>query len=175
MTIRTTILFAVLATINASGQGSFPTMAGETAAGRAISVPPSDGKGFTIVALAFGKGAQADLEAWYEPAYLRFVAKHGLFAGTYSCDVWFVPVFTGLNKPAYEPSMRKLRNSAEPEVVDHVLFFNGDFDPIQAQLGLKRSDIPYFFVIDDQGTIVHRTEGAFSDDKLDAMEDVMME
>ncbi len=175
MIARTTLAFALLIAIDVSGQGRFPVMAGETAEGHAVSLPPSGGEGYAVIALAYGSGAQADLEAWYEPAYLRFVAKHGLFAGSYSCNVWFVPVFTGLNKAAYDPSMRKLLKSAEPEMVDHVLFFKGDFDPIQAQLGLKRSDIPYFFVIDGHGTIVHRTEGAFSDEKLDAMEEVMME
>ena len=127
------------------------------------------------MALAFGKGAEPVLEEWMEPAYLRFVARHGLFAGTYQCTTWFVPVFVGLNKAAYEPSMKKLRKSAEPELVEHVLFFKGEFDTIQAQLGLHRSDIPYFFVLDPEGHIIHRTEGAFSEDKLDEIEGVMME
>ena len=156
-------------------QEKFPAMTGETADGRTVTLPDPKEEGFTLVALAFGKGAQSALEEWMEPAYLRFVAKHGLFASTYSCNAWFVPVFVGLNKAAYEPSMKELRKSAEPDVVEHVLFFKGEFDAIRTTLGLGRSDTPYFFVLDASGHIIHRTEGAFSEDKLDAIEAVMME
>ena len=77
-----------------------------------MTIPGDAANGFTLVALAFGKGAEPVLAEWMEPAYLRFVAKHGLFAGSYQCTAWFIPVFVGLNKAAYEPSMKKLRNSA---------------------------------------------------------------
>lgn len=166
---------AVVVALIGSAQEVFPTIVGERADGKQLRIPVSNGRDFIVIGLAYGKAAQPLLEAWYEPAYLRFIAKHGLFAGTYSCDAFFVPVFVGVNKAAYEPSMRQFRQSAEPEIVDHVIFFKGEFDPIQQALGLKRSDIPYFFVLDAQGRILHRTEGAFSDDKLDAMEAVMME
>lgn len=158
----------------ASGAQRFPTITGETVDGRTITLPDPASKDFTLVVMALGKGAQKDLEAWYEPAYLRFVAKHGLMAGAYECDLWFVPVFVGLNKAAYDPTMNRLRKSAEPEVAQRVLFFKGEFDAIQQALGLKRADVPYFFVLDGQGNIVHRTEGAFSEEKLEAIEEVMM-
>ena len=73
--------------------------------------------------MAYGQKAQPLLEDWYEPAYLRFVAKHGLFAGLYDVRVFFVPLFVGANKAAYEPSLAKFRRSASPEVVD--LVFDG--------------------------------------------------
>lgn len=166
------VLFAIHA---APAQGTFPPLSGETLDGRARSVPDEAAHGYTLVILAFGKGAQKDLEAWYEPAYLRFIAKHGLMAATYNCEVWFVPVFVGVNKAAYEPTIKRLRRTAEPGMADHVLFFKGEFDPIREQLGLQRNDVPYFFVVDASGHIVHRTEGAFSVDKLDAIEEAMLE
>lgn len=167
----------LLATFTAAvaAQDRFPTIDGETAAGRELSVPGASNGGFTVIGLAYGKGAQPLLEEWFEPAYLRFIAHHGLFAGTHACAVYFVPAFVGVNKAAYEPSMRRFRESAEPEIVDHVVFFKGEFDPIQQQLGLKRADIPYFYVLDGEGRILHQTSGAFSDEKLEAMEAVMME
>ena len=114
------------------------------------------------------------MEEWFEPAYLRFVAKHGLFAGAYDCAVYFVPLFTGVNKAAYEPSMKRFRKSAAPEIVEHVVFSKADLDQLKAALGLEHRDIPYFFVLDAEGRIIHRAQGGFPDEKLEAMEEVLL-
>lgn len=175
MTYRLLTIAAVVAGLSATAQSTFPSLTGETADGKKISLPSDQSGGYTVIGLAYGRGAGPLLEEWYEPAYLRFIAKHGLFATSYECAVYFIPVFVGANKVAYGPSIKKFRDSAEPEIVDHVVFFNGEFDAARQQLGLDRDNIPYFFVLDGQGRIIHRTEGAFSDEKLDAIEEVMME
>jgi hypothetical protein len=115
-----------------------------------------------------------DLEAWYEPAYLRFVAKHGLFANAYRTELYFVPLFTGANKAAYEPSLKRFRKSATPETADRVVFVKTELELVRDALGLHDKDIPYFFVVDAQGRIVHREQGAFTEDKLDAIEEALM-
>jgi len=155
-------------------QQSFPTLQGETAEGRGISLPLANPKGYTLIGIAYSQKAQPMLEEWYEPAYLRFIAKHGLFAGAYEVDLYFVPLFVGVNKVAYEPSMKKFRKSAAPEVVDHVVFSKAEPDPLKATLGMADKDIPYFFVLDGEGRIMHRTEGAFTEDKLEAIEDILL-
>ncbi len=172
--MRTFFLLFLFLPFLATAQQAFPELNGETADGQAVTLPLKNAKAHTIVGIAYGKAAGPLLEGWYEPAYLRFVAQHGLFAGAYDVDVFFVPLFVGANKAAYEPSMRRFRKSASPEIVDLVVFAKGELEPLQAALGLKNKDVPYFFVLDAQGSIVHRAEGAFSDAKLDAMEEVLM-
>lgn len=158
----------------AQGQQTFPKVTGEYADGRSAELPDGKGKGHTIIAMAFGQKAQPDLEEWFEPAYLRFVEKHGLFAGSYDVDVFFVPVFTGLNKAAYEPSMKRFRKSAAPGIVDRVVFVKAEFEEFRDALGLKGRDIPYFFVLDAEGRVLHREEGAFSETKLESIEDILL-
>lgn len=160
--------------IIANAQQTFPLVNGEFADGRTAELPITGGKGYTLIALAFGQKAQPDLEEWFEPAYLRFVEKHGLFASAYDAEVYFVPVFTGLNKAAYEPSMKRFRKSAAPGIVDRVLFVKAEFEDFKETLGLKGRDIPYFFVLDAEGKVIHREEGAYSDGKLEAIEDVLL-
>lgn len=172
--MRTLLILPLLTAQAAFGQQAFPTLQGETPGGRAVTLPPASPKGYTIIGLAYSQKAQPALEEWFEPAYLRFVARHGLFAGTYRCDVFFVPLFTGLNKAAYEPSMRKFRKGASPEIVDHVVFSKADIDPLKAELGLAEKDVPYFFVLDREGRIVHRAQGGFTEEKLEAMEEVLL-
>ncbi|MBK7483042.1 MAG: hypothetical protein IPI72_09915 [Flavobacteriales bacterium] len=43
----------------------------------------------------------------------------------YEAEVYFVPLFVGVNKAAYEPSMKKFRKSAEPAIVDRMVSSQG--------------------------------------------------
>lgn len=165
---------ASLLSMALAAQNTFPTLSGETASGKAITLP-TKGKPWTVIGLAYSQKASPLLEEWYEPAYLRFIAKHGLMAGSYEADVYFVPLFVGLNKTAYEPSMNKFRKSADPEIVDHVLFSKAELEPLKAALDLKEKDIPYFFVLDAEGRIVHREKGVFTDEKLESIEEVLLD
>lgn len=172
--MRSTVTILLLILSGASRAQSFPTLSGELANGTAVELPGAPRTPRIVIALAYGQKAQADLEAWYEPAYLRFVAKHGLFANAYSTELYFVPLFTGANKAAYEPSMKRFRKSATPETADRVVFVRTELETVRDALGLKDKDIPYFFVVDREGRIVHREQGAFTDDKLDAIEEALM-
>ncbi|MBL7951024.1 MAG: hypothetical protein JNM62_04835 [Flavobacteriales bacterium] len=172
--MRPLLFLPFVLSLAASAQSKFPTLTCETASGQTITLP-TKGKPWTVIGLAYSQKASPLLEEWYEPAYLRFIAKHGLMAGSYEADVYFVPLFTGMNKAAYEPSLNKFRKSADPEIVDHVLFSKDDIEPLKAALGLTEKDIPYFFVLDAEGRIVHKEKGAFTDEKLESIEEVLMD
>lgn len=167
-------LSVLLLAFQATAQTPFPTLSGETADGASVELPAANAKGWTVIGIAYGKQAGPILEEWYEPIYLRFVAQHGLMAGAYKANAYFVPLFVGMNKSAYEPSMKKFRKSADPAIVDHVVFTKDNAEALIDQLDMKDKGTPYFFVLDKDGRIVHRSQGAFSDAKLEAMEEVML-
>lgn len=158
----------------ASAQAKFPSVTGETVSGETVTLPKADARKYTIVGLAYSPKASEMLDGWLEPAYLRFVAKHGLFAGEYDADIFFVPVYAGLNKAAYAPSMKKFEKSASPEIVDHVLFSKDDLAPLREDLDMTNEAVPHFFVLDQEGKIVFRTKGPYTDEKLEAIENVLM-
>ena len=168
------IAVLLISSFNLLGQ-NFPALTGETADGTSITLPRSDAKPYTIIGLAYSQKASPIMEGWYEPAYMRFIAKYGLLAGAYDADIFFIPLFVGANKSAYEAVMKNFRENADPEIVDHVLFSKADIEPLSAALDLTNKNIPYFFVLDATGKIIHRTQGEFTEDKLEAMEDVMLE
>lgn len=156
----------------ALAQERFPRIAGELADGTPVELPGEGGRPL-VIGLAVSAKAQADLEGWFEPAYLRFVARHGLFAKTHQAEAWFVPLFTGLNKAAYEPSLKRFRRSAAPEVAQRVVFAKPELDALRDALGISDASVPYFFVVDRQGRIVHRASGKHTDAKLDALEEAL--
>lgn len=157
----------------ANAQQAFPTVSGERSDGTVVELPKDAAGRYAIICLAYGQKAGPLLEEWYGPAYLRFVAKHGLFASDIDADVYFVPLFVGLNKAGYGPTMKKLREAGDPDVAKRVVFLKGDHDGLRGTLGMKDKEAPYVFVVDPQGRIVHRTQGAFSDEKLDAIEEAL--
>lgn len=155
-------------------QGSlFPELKGETPSGKHITLP-KDAKGkHTILCLAYDKSANDLLTAWFEPAYLRFVMHHGLFAGDHDVNIWFVPMFTGMNKAAYGPVMKKVQKGEAPEVQDHILFFQGDIDLYVQELDMGDKSKPYVFLLNDAGQVIHTESGEFTDDKLEAIEEAL--
>jgi hypothetical protein len=127
-----------------------------------------------LLGIAAGRKAGPVCEEWYEPVYLRFVAKHGLFASAIEADVLFVPLFVGADKAAYEPTLRRFRKGAEPAIVDHVVFCKAEEGMLE-ELGITDRDQPWFLVLDAAGKVVHRTSGRFTDEKLDALESALLE
>ncbi len=154
-------------------QGVCPPIKGENTDGTTVVLPAASKGRFAIIAIAAGRKAEPVLEEWYEPAYLRFVAKQGLFAGSHDADLWLVPVFTGLNKAAFGPSVKRLKEQADPDVAARVVFVNNDADALLDALGITDRDVPLFLVVDPSGRIIHREKGAFTVEKLDALEEAM--
>lgn len=146
---------------------------GETTDGRTVSLPHASAGKHCIIAVAASKKAEPLLQEWYEPAYLRFVAKQGLMVSDVDCDLWLVPVFTGLNKVAFGPSMEQLKKEADPDIAQHVVFVKDDAVALLDALGMKDRDEPYFFVIGPDGARKHMEKGTYDVDKLDALEEAL--
>lgn len=169
------MITAVLLTLGgctmAAGQGI--SIMGETTEGKRVELPKASAGKHCVIAIAAGKKAEPLLQEWYEPAYMRFVAKEGLMVSDVECDLWLVPVFTGLNKAAYGPSMERLRQEADPDIAQHVVFVKDDGATLLDALGIKDRDEPYFFVIGPDGKRKHMEKGAYNVDKLDALEEAL--
>jgi len=165
-------LFATLSFLAAAQDRGFH-MTGETTDGRTISLPQASAGKHCIIAVAASRKAEPLLQEWYEPAYMRFVAKQGLMVSDVECDLWLVPVFTGLNKTAYGPSMERLKKEADPDIALRVVFVKDDSAAMLDALGIKDRDQPYFFVIGPDGARKHTEHGAYDVDKLDALEEAL--
>lgn len=158
---------------------AFPVLKGETVEGKAMQLPASVKGKYTLLGLAFSNKSDKALQTWFEPVYTRFMSDRGnagLFADfAYDVNVYFVPMFTGANKVAAGPARKRMLKEVDTELHKHVLFYIGELEPYQNQLGLKDKDEPYFFVLDEEGKIVYATSGAYSEKKMDQVEDILSE
>jgi len=153
----------------------FPDMEGEKLDGTKISLPEDTKGKFTLIALAYSKKAESDLETWYEPIYKKFIAKpepNGFFSfEPYDINLYFVPMFTGVKQSAAGGAKKKMKEEIDAKFHDYFLVFSGKLADYKESLGLKKKDEPYFFLLNEEGEIVYQTSGAFSSSKLDSIED----
>lgn len=153
----------------------FPDLDAQTADDKKVQLP-QDVKGkYTLLGLAYSKKAEDDLNTWFEPVFNKFIQKpKGLMAGMgYDVNVYFVPMFTGINAAATGTAKRKAVKNIDPQLLPFILFYKGELKPYKESLEFERKDTPYFFVLDPTGKIVYATSGAYSDDKMDAVEAVL--
>ncbi len=153
----------------------FPAMTAETVEDVKVNLP-EDVKGkYTLLGLAYSKKSEDELNTWFEPIFSKFVQKtSGLMSGMgYDVNVYFVPMFTGINAAATGTAKRKALKNVDPQLLPYILFYKGELKSYKEALDFERRDIPYFFVLDPFGKIVYATSGSFSEDKMDKVEEVI--
>ncbi|TND08417.1 MAG: hypothetical protein FD123_2213 [Bacteroidetes bacterium] len=169
----TAALIALLAVSAFSFQvgESFPSLKGETMNDKTITLP-SDCKGkFTIVCMAYSEDAENDLKTWFTPAYEKFIAKTGLMDDAFDVNLYFVPMFTGVKAAAAGAAKKQIVKDTDPTLHPHVLLYKGDLDAYKKSLKMDDKKKPYIFLLDKTGKIIYATSGAFSEEKMDAIDD----
>jgi hypothetical protein len=162
------VLLVASATFGQVGQ-PFPDMEGESLSRQTVIIPGDLADKYTLIGLAFSKKAENYLNSWFKPTYQQFIYKPetpSLFAGSYDINVYFIPMFTGAKRPAYEKVMQKVSATIDPKLYPHVLFYKGTLKEYKKTLNFDGKDVPYFYVLDPQGKIVYSTYGRYTDGKM---------
>jgi hypothetical protein len=153
----------------------FPDMEAETVEDKKIMLP-NDVKGkYTLLGLAYSKKSEDDLNSWFQPVFEKYIQKTtGLMSGFgYDVNVYFVPMFTGINAAATGTAKRKALKNIDPQLLPYVLFYRGELKTYKQSLEFDKKDVPYFFVLDPTGKIVHAAVGKYSEDKMEEIEAVI--
>ncbi|MCU0356005.1 MAG: hypothetical protein MUE95_00345 [Cyclobacteriaceae bacterium] len=153
----------------------FPSMEAETVEDKVVTLPDATRGKYTLLGLAYSKKSEDELNTWFQPVFEKFIQQNkGLFEGFgYDVNVFFVPMFTGVNAAATGTAKRKALKNVDPQLLPYILFYKGDLKPYKDALDFEKKDIPYFFVLDKEGKIIYATSGKFSTAKLNAVEDVI--
>ncbi len=151
----------------------FPEMTAETVEDKKVNLP-ADVKGkYTLLGLAYSKKSEDELNSWFTPVFNKFIQKtNGMMASFgYDVNVYFVPMFTGINAAATGTAKKKALKNIDPQLLPYILFYKGELKKYKEALDFERKDIPYFFVLDGEGKIVHATSGAYTEKKMDEVEE----
>jgi len=152
---------------------SFPSMIAETVEDKKVSLPQDVAGKYTLIGLAYSKKSEDELNSWFQPVFQKFIQKStGVLSGfTYDVNVYFVPMFTGVNAAAAGTAKNKAMKSIDPQLLPYILFYKGDLKPYKEALDFEKKDIPYLFVLDPNGKIVYATSGKYTDVKMDEVEE----
>jgi ATP10 protein len=168
------IIFSFAADAQVIGK-MFPDMEAETVEDKKVKLPQEAKGKYTLLGLAYSKKSEDELNSWFQPVFEKFIQKtNGLMAGfAYDVNVYFVPMFTGVNAAATGTAKRKALKNIDPQLLPYVLFYKGELKPYKEALDFEKKDIPYFFVLDAEGKIIFATSGKYTDAKMDQVENVM--
>ncbi|MBK5279573.1 MAG: hypothetical protein JJE09_11995 [Bacteroidia bacterium] len=175
-TILVIIILACTFDLSAQVIGKmFPDMEAETVEDQKIKLPESTNGKYTLLGLAYSKKSEDELNSWFGPVFNKFIQKSkGFLSGfEYDVNVYFVPMFTGVNAAATGTAKRKALKNIDPQLLPYILFYKGELKTYKDALDFEKRDIPYFFVLDPTGKIVFATSGAYTEDKLDQVEEVI--
>jgi hypothetical protein len=169
-----TLLVVALCTVTHAQKGlMFPEIIGMDLNNKQVNIPPNNGK-YSVVAIAFGRDAEDALRKWMQPLYETFVKKEEAAGGMSPAEVndanfYFVPLIAGFKKVVED-----FKKETDKEFWKYVIDSERtDVKANQKKLGLKDSDIPYFFVLDKSGKIVEVQSGTYNATKLDKLEDAI--
>ena len=153
----------------------FPVMEAETVEDKKVLLPDAAKGKFTLLGLAYSKKSEDELNSWFQPVFEKFIQKNkGLFEGFgYDVNVYFVPMFTGINAAATGTAKRKALKNVDPQLLPYILFYKGELKPYKDALDFEKKDIPYFFVLDKDGKIIYATSGKYSTTKMNEVENVL--
>ena len=159
----------------------FPDMNTSTADGKEVALPVDTNGKYTLLGLAFSKKSEDDLNTWMEPVFWKFIHKpegkvDQLFGSEqYDVNAFFVPMFTGIKTAATKTAKKQALKKMDPRLIPSILFYRGKLKPYKEALDFQKKDIPYFFVLDENGIIVYATSGRYSDEKMAKVEELVSE
>jgi hypothetical protein len=169
------VLFSAFITGYSQVGKVFPAMEAETVEDKKVNIPTDVAGKYTLIGLAYSKKSEDELNSWFQPVFEKFIQKTtGVLAGfSYDVNVYFIPMFTGVNAAATGTAKRKALKNIDPQLLPYVLFYKGELKSYKEILDFERKDIPYFFVLDPAGKIVYATSGRYASTKMDKIEEVI--
>lgn len=155
----------------------FPAMDAETVEDKKVKLPDAVKGKYSLLGLAYSKKSEDELNTWFQPIFQKFIQKNkGIFESfAYDVNVYFVPMFTGINAAATGTAKKKALKNIDPNLLPYILFYKGDLKPYKESLDFEKKDVPYFFVIDKDGKILYATSGSYNAKKMDEIEAVLEE
>ncbi|MGB3779052.1 MAG: hypothetical protein WA960_11890 [Tunicatimonas sp.] len=157
---------------------TFPSIENETVEDKVVTLPKDAQGRITLVAMAYSKKAEKDLSSWLSPLFNTFIKQKvsdgGLFASfAHDIDVYIVPMFTGIKAAAQGTAKRKAAKNLDARLIPYVLFYKGKLKPYKEALEFDKKDVPYLFLLDQEGKIVYATSGAHSSKKMSTIEEAI--
>ena len=156
----------------------FPTLVCENMNDKKVTIP-DDVKGRkTVVAMAMSAKAEKSLRAWNTPLYNSLIADGmgGLMSGRmYDANLCFVGMVKGIAKLATSEIKERTKKNTDKKLHDNFMISDQNVNDFAKEVNIKDTGEPQFFVLDANGKIIYHTSGNYTDDKLNAITEKLMQ
>lgn len=154
----------------------FPSLDCKDINDKAINLP-NDTKGkYTLLCMAYSKKAEEHLQSWFEPVYTQFIyvpEKPSMFYEPFDINTYFVPMFSGVKKVAAGSFKNQVKKDVDPKLHDHILLYKGNISEVKDTYDMPDKNEPYLFLLNEKGEVVYKTSGAYTEEKIIEIEDLI--
>lgn len=173
-------LFVLILIISQSvfAQTPFPQMEGQLLTDKKLNLPENVKGKKTLIGLAYSKKSDEDLRGWFSPAYTTFISppKNSLFpVDHYDVNIYFVAMLRGVAGAASGKITQKMQEGIDAKLYPYVMIFEGGISEYKDVLNFGDKDKPYFYILDEEGNIIHATSGEFTDEKMEEITNMLDE
>lgn len=159
-------------------QDKFPDISGKTLENKQVTIPMATKGKYTLIGIAYSQKAENDLKTWYQPVFDMFIHKSAnsfLPVDEYDVNIYFIPMITGIAKGASGKIEQKMKENIDKTLQPYILLYEGEIKTYKTSLKMNEKDQPYFFVLDENGQIVYACSGAYSEEKMDSITEILDE
>jgi hypothetical protein len=171
--MRKLLILLLIVIGNYSFGQEFPFLEGELLNSEKIKLPEECKGKYTLIGLAYSQKAEAELRTWYDPSVNKFILKRGMFDSEYDVNVFFIPMFHGLNKATYSSSFKKVKQLTDERLYTHVIFYKGNIKGYKESLSIDDKKRPLFFLLDPNGIIIKRFIGKFKESYFEELTEII--
>jgi hypothetical protein len=170
------IIWGLISSVSLA-QTRFPVMECTALDGKKVVLPGDNNGKTTVLGMAFSQKAEKELSGWFQPAYSNFIEKPDpnsiIPTDVYDVNCYFVPVFSGVLQAAAGKAEKKMKEGLDKSLQSNVLLYKGKADGIKSALKINNPDTPWFFVIDAGGNVLYSTSGAYTEAKMEEIENIL--
>ncbi len=141
----------------------FPTLSAASLTGDMVTLPDAAKGSIALVAVAFVRQAQEEINSWTGP----FGAA---FGNNPECTVYEVPMMDSLMARLFSGSIDAgMRGGIPPRQHGHVVTYYGGLDRYLRELGISDRNHAYVYLLDRDGVIRWAEQGSATPDRLEEM------
>lgn len=170
------LLIASVVSLKAQKGKQFTEIEGETLTGKSMTFPASVKGKVTLVGMAYSKKSDENLKTWMNPIYNNFInPPKSAFLPTFEYDVniYFIGMIKGFAKAAAGKIEKEMEKGIDKKLHPNVFLYKGSIKEYKQELDLGKKDVPYFFVLDQNGKIIYNTSGNYSEKKLEEIRAIL--
>jgi len=171
--LKSLIIFLLILSGNTcDSQAVFSPLSCQDLENRTITFPTTEGSN-TVVVITFSDNAEEQLKTWIDPLYQKFVAKSGMLDGLFNADIKLLSFVSVAQLAVIKMNASAIKKDLPAPLVNSVLYTTSSPDNVKVQISFKNEKTVYVLVLSPEGKILKQVSGAFTEDKMESIEDVL--